>query len=218
VANGAKPGHDRTVEPGDRRDGAGGEGPEPLGRPTQLGRVTQEWLLTAARDALGRAMGLAMAELEDAPENPRLLQPTRVFVSWHQGQRLVGCIGTLEADRSLADAVPYFAVQAGLHDRRTPMPTAADLPRLECEISVLSPSEPMAERGLAGITAALVPGRDGLVLYEGARRAVFLPVVWESLPTAAGFVAALCRKAGIDGRARGEHVRGERFFAQKFAE
>ena len=35
-------------------------------------------------------------------------------------------------------------------------------------------------------------------------------MVWEGLPTAAGFVAALCRKAGIDGRARGKHVRGER--------
>lgn len=154
----------------------------------------------------------------DPPDDPRLDRPTRVFVSWHEGERLVGCIGTLASERSLKDAVSHYAVQSGLHDPRTDTPRPEDLPRLRCEISVLTEPEPMAERGLEPITAALVPGRDGLVLRDGDRRAVFLPVVWHSLPDPREFVAALCRKAGIDPRHRGPFVRGERFYADKLQE
>lgn len=163
-------------------------------------------------------MGLQPAPLDDPPDDPRLRRPTRVFVSWHEGSRLVGCIGTLTPDRPLADAVRHYAVQSGLHDPRTDTPTADALPRLHCEISVLTSPEPMAERGLDEITGVLVPGRDGLVLRDGDRRAVFLPVVWESLPTPREFVAALCRKAGIDAARRAPFVRGERFYADKLEE
>lgn len=151
-----------------------------------------------------------------APDDPLLDAAARLFVSWHEGPRLVGCIGTLEAHASLKDAVRHYAVQAGLHDPRTPTPAPGDLPRLRCEISVLTPPEPMAEQGLAEITAALVPGRDGLVLRDQERRAVFLPVVWETLPEPAAFVAALCRKARIDPDRRAAFVRGERFEAERF--
>ena len=153
-----------------------------------------------------------------APDDPLLDEPARLFVSWHEEARLVGCIGTLEAHAPLRDAVRHYAVESGLHDPRTPTPAPSDLPRLRCEISVLTPPEPMAEQGLAEITAALVPGRDGLVLRDQERRAVFLPVVWETLPEPAAFVAALCRKGRIDPERRGPLVRGERFWAERFEE
>jgi len=153
-----------------------------------------------------------------APADPRLDEPVRLFVSWHEGARLVGCIGTLEAHMPLREAVRHYAVQSGLHDPRTPTPAPSDLPRLRCEISVLTPPEPMAEQGLDEITAALVPGRDGLVLRDGERRAVFLPVVWETLPEPHAFVAALCRKARIDAARRGPFVQGERFYGELFEE
>ncbi|MCA9705283.1 MAG: AmmeMemoRadiSam system protein A [Myxococcales bacterium] len=186
--------------------------------PAPLPAAVRRWLLASARDALTQAMGGRSSPLGEPPDDPRLDRPARVFVSWHEGSRLVGCIGTLVPESSLRDAVRYFAVQAGLHDPRTPTPHLHELPRLRCEISVLTSPEPMAEQGLDSITAALVPGRDGLVLRDGDRRAVFLPVVWHSLPTPAQFVAALCRKAQIDAPRRGPLVRGERFFAEEFAE
>lgn len=167
---------------------------------------------------MAQALGLRAPAVGPAPLDPRLDEPARLFVSWHEGERLVGCLGTLEAQRPLRDAVRYFAVQAGLHDPRTPTPRPADLPRLRCSISLLTAPVPMVERGLAEITAALVPGRDGLVLRDGERRAVFLPVVWESLPEPPAFVQALCRKAGIDAGRRGAHVQGERFFAHELLE
>jgi AMMECR1 domain-containing protein len=45
--------------------------------------------------------------------------------------------------------------------------------------------------------AQLRPGRDGLVLRLGARRATFLPEVWQMLPSPTEFVRALQRKAGL---------------------
>lgn len=178
----------------------------------------RRWLLASARHALAQALGVSAPPVGPGPPDPWLDQPTRLFVSWHDGPRLVGCIGTLEAHMPLRDAVRRYAVEAGLHDPRTPMPAPSDLPRLRCEISVLSEPEPMAELGVDEITAALVPGRDGLVLRDEDRRAVFLPVVWESLPEPAEFVAALCRKGRIDVERRGPLVRGERFFAERFEE
>jgi AmmeMemoRadiSam system protein A len=167
---------------------------------------------------LAQALGVPAPPVGPSPPDPRLDEPTRLFVSWHEGPRLVGCIGTLEAHAPLRDAVRRYAVEAGLHDPRTPTPVPGDLPRLRCEISVLSEPEPMAEQGLDEITAALVPGRDGLVLRDEDRRAVFLPVVWESLPEPIEFVAALCRKGRIDAESRGPLVRGERFYAERFEE
>lgn len=186
--------------------------------PEAIAPPTRRWLLASAREALAGAMGVAAEPPGPAPDDPLLDQPRRVFVSWHEGPRLVGCIGTLVAERPLRDAVRYFAVQAGLYDHRTPTPAPDDLPRLRGEISVLTEPEPMQQEGLDAITRALVPGRDGLVLRDGGRRAVFLPVVWESLRTPEQFVAALCRKAGIDAARRGAYVKGERFFAVKLEE
>jgi AmmeMemoRadiSam system protein A len=184
----------------------------------RLAPATRQWLLATARHALADALGVPAAPVGPAPDDPRLDELMRLFVSWHEGPRLVGCIGTLEAHASLKDAVRHYAVEAGLHDPRTPTPAPSDLPRLRCEISVLTPPEPMAEQGLAEITAALVPGRDGVVLRDGERRAVFLPVVWESLPEPTAFVAALCHKARIDPDRRAAFVRGERFYAERFEE
>jgi AmmeMemoRadiSam system protein A len=199
------------------KPGASSADPTGAAQP-RLAPATRRWLLASARHALAEALGVPAPPVGPAPADPRLDEPMRLFVSWHDGPQLVGCIGTLEAHAPLRDAVRHYAVEAGLHDPRTPTPAPGDLPRLRCEISVLTSPEPMAEQGLPEITAALVPGHDGLVLRDGERRAVFLPVVWESLPEPAAFVAALCRKARIDVDRRGALVRGERFHAERFEE
>jgi AmmeMemoRadiSam system protein A len=131
------------------------------------------------------------------PEDPELDRPAPVFVSWHDGTRLLGCIGTVQAAEPLAAAVRHYAVQAGLHDPRMGPMTADELARAHAEIAVLGPERELDAHGLEAIAEALVPGRDGVILRHGHRRALFLPVVWEKLPRAAEFLEALCRKAGI---------------------
>jgi AmmeMemoRadiSam system protein A len=180
--------------------------------------TTRQWLLARARAALTEAVGATPEPLPYMPEGPALHEPGRVFVSWHAGERLVGCIGSLEPRLSLHEAVAHFAVQSGLHDPRTPGATVEDLAELRCEISVLSVAMEIEPVGLGSIAAALVPGRDGVVLRAGLRKAVFLPVVWTKLRTPMDFLEALCHKAGIDPVRDGDDVRAAVFTTETFEE
>lgn len=164
-----------------------------------IAEATRRWLLASAREALAQAIecGDVVAPAGPRPEDPVLEQPARVFVSWHDGPRLLGCIGALQPAESLAAAVRHYAVQAGLHDPRMGPMTPDQLVRADVEIAVLGPERELDARGVEAVAHALVPGQGGVILRHRHRRALFLPVVWEKLPSAVEFVDALCRKAGI---------------------
>ena len=49
----------------------------------------------------------------------------------------------------------------------------------------------------ADLLEQLQPGKDGLVIAEGWRRATFLPKVWESLPDPRQFLGQLKMKCGL---------------------
>jgi hypothetical protein len=178
--------------------------------------MTRQWLLARARSALSDALGAAAAPLPPPPEDPALDEPGRVFVSWHAGERLVGCIGSLEPRLPLHAAVAHFAVESGLHDPRTPGATLEELMVLRCEISVLSAAVELDPVGIDAIADALRPGHHGVVLRAGFRKAVFLPVVWTTLPHPMPFLEALCIKAGIDPMLDGDQVRAAVFTTETF--
>jgi len=174
---------------------------------------TRRFLLSVARQAFRDAMAKAMPEADglEAPEVPRpddptLGQPARLFVSWHDGPALIGCIGTLEPTDRLEEGVARYAVLAGLHDRRTSMPDPARWTHMSCEISILGEPRALPATGIEAIAPLLVRGRDGVILSHGGRRAFYLPVVWEKLEEPVDFLRALCRKAGVDPVADGERV------------
>ena len=65
---------------------------------------------------------------------------------------------------------------------------------------------------------AIRPGVDGVVLAWQGRRATFLPIMWQTFPDKAVFVAQLERKAGIPrGIERGEWQLW-RYTAERFEE
>jgi len=185
-----------------------------------IAESTRTWLLFVARRALADALGVGYEPSvePERPDDPMLEEKARLFVSWHRGDKLAGCIGTLEPRLSLEGAVKVYAVEAGLNDPRLPAARREDLPHLTCDISVLSEPVPMDVMGIDAIRDRLRPGEDGLIIRDGARRAVFLPVVWDNLPDPEVFVDALCRKARIDRSLRGPFVVGERFTADKISD
>lgn len=185
-----------------------------------LQEATSAWLLFVARRALADALGAGYEPTVEPrrPADPALDRPASAFVSWLEGKRLVGCIGTLEKRLSLEATVRLYAVESALHDPRTEPATARDLPQIHCEIAILSDPVPMDVVGVDAIREALVPGRDGLIVRDEDKRAVFLPVVWEHLREPEAFIDALCTKARIDRAVRGPHVRGERFVVEKLSE
>jgi len=167
--------------------------------------------------AMPRAEGLQAPEVS-RPDDPTLGQPARLFVSWHDGPALIGCIGTLEPIDRLEEGVARYAVLAGLHDRRTPMPDPARWTHMSCEISILGEPRPLPATGIEAIAPLLVRGRDGVILSHGGRRAFYLPVVWEKLADPVDFLRALCRKAGVDPTADGEHVKASVLDVEAFGE
>jgi AmmeMemoRadiSam system protein A len=142
----------------------------------------------------------ARATLREALGGPAAVRPTGawceepgatfVTLRW-KGGGLQGCIGSLEAERPILDDVAYNAVAAGTRDPRTKPCTLEDVDKLDVELSVLSPLEPIAS------PADIRVGTDGVVLVHEFRRATFLPIMWERLPDLPSFLGELRRKAGL---------------------
>lgn len=153
--------------------------------------------------ALARERGLA--------ESRHLAERRGAFVTLHDGGRLRGCIGTLEARRPLLEAVAANASSAAVGDPRFAPVTPDESSKLAIEISVLTPLREV--HGPGGIEL----GRHGILLGKSGRQAVFLPQVapeqgWD-LPTT---LAHLCRKAGLPADAWREGARLWVFEAEVF--
>lgn len=101
-------------------------------------------------------------------------QPAGCFVSLHAllDHRLRGCVGRIDANRPLIEALRSAAVHVLEDPRFTDNPVRLEeLPDLELEVSVLSPAHPVEN------PLDFNPLRDGIYLTFGARTGCFLPQV-----------------------------------------
>ena len=186
--------------------------PQTLAIPDDAGTV----LLPLARDAIARALGLPTVTPE--PQAPWLTAPAACFVTLAMQGRLRGCIGSLQAHRPIHDDVRANAVAAALRDPRFSPLTAAELARVEIEVSVLSAAEAMRFGSEADALAQLRPGIDGLILECGSARSTFLPQVWSQLPAPGDFLAQLKRKAGLAGDFWSDQIRLSRYTVRHWHE
>lgn len=169
-----------------------------------------------ARAAIAARFGAPGAQL---PPHPGWLdQPGATFVTLTQDGRLRGCIGSLEAHRSLAADVEHNALAAAFGDPRFPPLVEEELARTRVEVSVLSAAEPIPCSDEADARGQLRPGVDGVILEAGWHRATFLPQVWEQLPEPAEFMAHLKRKAGLAPDYWSDEVRLYRYTVEKYKE
>jgi AmmeMemoRadiSam system protein A len=120
------------------------------------------------------------------------------FVTLEKYGQLRGCIGMLEACRSLADDITHNSYAAAFTDPRFPPLTEDELEDLSIHISILNPAELIHCTSEAELLKLLRPNIDGLILDDGMHKATFLPSVWESLPDPADFVHNLKMKAGLE--------------------
>lgn len=151
-------------------------------------------LLPIARAAISAALGRA----QQADEQALWLQEQGAcFVTLTQDGELRGCIGTLEAHRTLLQDVKANAHAAAFRDPRFPALTAAELDKTQVEISLLSAMQPMRFSGERDALSQLQPDVHGVVIEYGRHRSTFLPQVWEQLPDVAEFMAHLKNKAGL---------------------
>ena len=172
-------------------------------------------LLAIAREAIEQGPA---ATLDVGLQEPWLAQPGATFVTLKIDGELRGCIGSLEARRSLADDVASNARAAAYRDPRFPPVGREERRRLEVEVSVLSTAEPIAAQTEAEVIAQLRPFVDGVVLEFGDLKSTFLPQVWESLPAPRDFLAHLKHKAGLPPDFWSPDLRLQRYTVTKWSE
>ena len=63
----------------------------------------------------------------------------------------------------------------------------------------------------------LRPSIDGLAIRDGDRRALFLPKVWDDLPSPPDFLARLKQKAGLHDRPLTSSTQASRFTTETFS-
>lgn len=143
--------------------------------------------------------------------------PGASFVTLKAGGVLRGCIGSYVARRPLATDICEHAFNAAFKDPRFPPLTDGELAGLTLSISVLSPQAPLSFTGEGDLLRQLRPGRDGLAIADGDRRALFLPAVWESLPEPQRFLSQLKVKAGLTAEHWSPGFRAWRFSAESIS-
>ena len=178
-----------------------------------------EILLPIARAAIAESLantqGKGHETIEDAPW---LQQQAACFVTLTRHGQLRGCIGTLEAHRSLLDDVKSNAKAAAFKDTRFSPLTAEELKNTEIEISLLSAMQALNFTNEQEALKQLQPGIDGLVFELGRYRSTFLPQVWQQLPAIADFMEQLKQKAGLNPGFWSNEIKLSRYTVSKWKE
>lgn len=186
---------------------------------------TEEFILPAERQARGRLLtDLARAAIAAEfgapwPALPRpawLEEPAATFVTLTLHGKLRGCIGSLDAHRSLYDDVTHNARAAAFGDPRFPALATDELSSVRIEVSVLTAPQPLEFGDEEDALRRLRPGIDGVIFQYGRRRATFLPQVWEQLPEPREFMAHLKMKAGLPADFRAAGIRLAVYQVEKF--
>jgi AmmeMemoRadiSam system protein A len=172
-------------------------------------------LLTIARAAISQALNVPVHADETSSW---LLEYGACFVTLTQNSELRGCIGSLEAHRSLLADVKGNAVSAALSDPRFSPLRAEELDMTRVEVSVLSPPQSMSFTDEDDALGQLRPEVDGVIFQYGIYRSTFLPQVWEQLPSARDFMAHLKYKAGLSPNFWAEGIKLSRYAVQKWKE
>jgi AmmeMemoRadiSam system protein A len=156
------------------------------------------WLIELARATVRRALdgdGLVLPGVATVPE--AAAQPGATFVTLRRDGALLGCVGSMEPRRPLAEDVAANAYAAAFRDPRLPAVTDDDWRHMTTEVSVLGPLERLEVSSRDELRQALRPEVDGLLVTSGGRRGTFLPSVWHQVHDADEFLDLLWQKAGL---------------------
>jgi AmmeMemoRadiSam system protein A len=172
-------------------------------------------LLEIARTSIAETLSGRQPSVDAGAVDAELRRPSGSFVTLRtRDGELRGCIGSLHPVAPLYQAVATSAIHAAFHDPRFDPVTADELSRLEIEISVMGPIEPVAN------TDEILVGRDGLIVSQAHKAGLLLPQVateygWDRDM----FLRQTCVKAGLRPDTwRSADCRIEKFSAEVFGE
>ncbi|MDR3755192.1 MAG: AmmeMemoRadiSam system protein B, partial [Terracidiphilus sp.] len=128
-------------------------------------------LLTLARKSVEYMIAKSEPYAPTAPASETLNREYGAFTTLTEGGALRGCIGYTAPIKPLYMTVRDTATLAALRDPRFAPVTAAELPKLAYEISVLSPLRRVTD------VEQIKVGRDGLIMKNGSYEGLLLPQV-----------------------------------------
>ena len=161
--------------------------------PFSLTSEEQAELLALARKSVEYMVANREPYAPQTPASEMLNREYGAFTTLTEGGQLRGCIGYTSPSRPLYLTVRDTATLAATRDPRFNPVTAAELPSLAYEISVLSPL-----RRVTNVDQIKV-GRDGLIMKNGGNEGLLLPQVpleqhWDRQT----FLEQTCVKAGLN--------------------
>lgn len=109
--------------------------------------------------------------MDESGYSAALKTPSGAFVTLKKSGRLRGCIGRFTAEEPLYKVIQQMAIAAATEDNRFSRVTYDELPRLDIEISVLTPMKKISS------PAEIVLGKHGIYIRKGLRSGTFLPQV-----------------------------------------
>jgi len=119
------------------------------------------------------------------------------FVTLRKTRSLRGCCGSVLARRPLVEDIRANAKRSAFRDPRFAPLRPIEWGEVSLTVTLLSPLQPMRFEGEADLVSQLQPHRDGLLIEDAGRQALFLPAVWEQLGRKEEFLAQLKAKAGL---------------------
>lgn len=183
-------------------------------RLTSAQRATLLEAAYATLRSLASQNGAREVDTARVPAPLRALRNT--FVTITIGGELRGCVGTLERSAPLIADVVTNTRKAATQDRRFDPMTSEEIAAASISISILSHLRPIPFVGEADLLEQLRPSVDGLAIRDGEQRALFLPKVWDDLPSARDFLAHLKQKAGLPDRPLKPRTKAFRFTTETF--
>src|SRR5439155_771859 len=124
-------------------------------------------LLQIARQSISAALRACEEPGAPVAEESWLRESRASFVTLTQGDELRGCVGTLEAQRPLAQDVAENARAAAFEDARFKPLTPEEFGHTDIEVSLLSTPKRLPFEHHAELIARLRPGVDGIILEQG---------------------------------------------------
>ena len=161
---------------------------------------TKKFLLKLARRAVETWVRKRVKISPPARHPEELDKKAGVFVTVYKKvlgrEQLRGCIGLPYPVKPLIEGVIEAAVSACNDPRFAPV-REEELKDMVIEVSVLTKPEKIPFKTTEELLETIQPYKDGLIIKLGMHSGLFLPQVWEELPTKEEFLSHLCMKADL---------------------
>jgi AmmeMemoRadiSam system protein A len=167
-----------------------------------LSATSKNILLTLSREALIEAANRRpLIPVDLGPLSDEIRRVRTSFITLKEGEKLRGCIGSLEAKIALAEDVRQHTYSAAVHDYRFPPIKSHETENISIEISILSQPDRLEFAHPKELLDLLQMRKDGVIINYENHRATFLPQVWQRIPSPEQFLNLLCEKANLGSQA-----------------